>query len=128
MASPLKASNSSAVETRTAARKSGPGARAASSSGGEVATRKAEEPGLAKSVANIAPGEQSNKLMYMGNLGIRSYLGREPINKMKQKQFADFETQLAMDFVFGDDATRAGAKASVDGFSTENGNEEVKQP
>ena len=33
-----------------------------------------------------------------------------------------------MDFVFGDDATRAGAKASVDGFSTENGNEEVKQP
>ena len=85
MAGPMKASNSSATDARTAARRTGPGARAASSSGGEVATRKAEEPGLTKSVANVAPGEQSNKLMYMGNLGILSFLSKEPVNKIKQQ-------------------------------------------
>jgi hypothetical protein len=42
--------------------------------------------------------------MYTGNLGIKSQINREPVNKEEMKKrkeaFEDFETQLAIDFLF----------------------------
>ena len=71
----------------------------------------------------------------MGNLGIKSQINREPINrdemKKRKEAFLDFETQLAIDFIFGSEGARnhRAHRINNDGSDTEfGGEEEIKQP